>query len=133
MPICQACHRQATARRRAAARATDPKGYAARLRDLARRWRERNPDKVLAILDRYRARIRSNPYIEAVYLDVLYVRDKGICQICLERCPRTEASRDHIIPVTRGGPTSYSNMVLAHKRCNSRKGNRTVTQQMRLF
>jgi 5-methylcytosine-specific restriction endonuclease McrA len=64
---------------------------------------------------------------------VLYKRDKGICQLCLKRCTREDASRDHVIPISEGGEHSYKNCVLAHLRCNSSKGNRKIAQQQRLF
>jgi 5-methylcytosine-specific restriction endonuclease McrA len=82
---------------------------------------------------RYRARKNGNPYIEDVSTEVIYKREKGICQLCHKPCKRTEASQDHIIPVSLGGETSYRNIVLAHKKCNSAKQARTVPQQMRLI
>ena len=61
-------------------------------------------------------------WIENVDLDVLYKRDEGICQLCFEPCSRKHASRDHIIPIARGGVHSYKNVQLAHKSCNAHKG-----------
>lgn len=68
-----------------------------------------------------------------VDLDLLYKRDKGICQLCHKHVPRNKASRDHIVPLSKGGEHSYKNCVLAHLSCNASKGNRTVAQQQRLF
>ena len=87
-----------------------------------------------AHLARRRARLAKAPFIEVVVRDILYARDRGICQICLQRCPKDEASCDHIIPVSLGGETSYRNCVLAHISCNARKGARaSIPQQLRLF
>jgi 5-methylcytosine-specific restriction endonuclease McrA len=99
-----------------------------------RAWRKANPDKAEAEKSRRRAREANVLFVEPVVLNVLYVRDKGICQICHLRCKRKDASRDHVIPVSEGGEHSYRNCVLAHKWCNSKKGNRhTIPQQQRLF
>lgn len=61
-------------------------------------------------------------WVEEVSLDVLYKRDQGICRLCDKPCSRNHASRDHIVPVSRGGEHSYANTQLAHKRCNAQKG-----------
>lgn len=99
-----------------------------------REWRRVNPEKVSAQKATRLARIRNAPIIESVSLDVIYKRDKAICQICLKPCRRTEASRDHVIPVSQGGEHSYRNIVLAHRLCNGRKSNgHDIPQQQRLF
>jgi len=69
-------------------------------------------------------------WIEDVNLDVLYKRDEGICQLCYKPCPRKHASRDHIVPIDRGGLHCYDNVQLAHKLCNARKGNNLEEELM---
>lgn len=61
--------------------------------------------------------------IRKVSLDLLYRRYRGICWICRRFCPRDKASRDHIIPKSLGGTDDISNLALAHKLCNSKRGN----------
>lgn len=61
---------------------------------------------------------------ERIDPQVVYARDHGICQLCQEPCTLEDASIDHVIPLSKGGPHTYANITLAHKRCNSRKGNR---------
>jgi 5-methylcytosine-specific restriction endonuclease McrA len=63
-------------------------------------------------------------WIETIDLDVLYKRDGGICGICLKPCTRNQASRDHIVPLARGGLHEYANVRLSHKRCNNYKGDK---------
>jgi 5-methylcytosine-specific restriction endonuclease McrA len=63
-------------------------------------------------------------WVEHIDLDVLYKRDEGICGICFKTCARNQASRDHITPIARGGKHEYANVRLAHKKCNSYKGDR---------
>ncbi len=69
-------------------------------------------------------------WVETVSLNVLYSRDKGICQLCRKPCSRNQASRDHIKPVSRGGEHSYANTQLAHKRCNAQKGDQLEAEMM---
>jgi 5-methylcytosine-specific restriction endonuclease McrA len=92
-----------------------------------------NPARWLAASRLRKARQRAAPFVEYAELDVIFLRDRGICSLCHQTVTRADASRDHIIPVTKGGEESYRNVVLAHKACNSRKGNRVAVQQMRLF
>jgi len=52
-------------------------------------------------------------------------RDHYTCQYCGEQPPRKELTVDHILPRSRGGHTTWDNVVTACQRCNGRKGNRT--------
>jgi 5-methylcytosine-specific restriction endonuclease McrA len=66
-----------------------------------------------------------------VALEVVYQRDRGVCQLC-HRCVAPDRNRpkrdwptvDHIIPLSKGGPHDYSNTQLAHFGCNSAKRDR---------
>ena len=66
-------------------------------------------------------------FVEPVSYKKLFERDHGICQICgLPIVSHSEkdlwgGTRDHIIPVSRGGAHSYDNCQLAHRICNSLK------------
>jgi 5-methylcytosine-specific restriction endonuclease McrA len=55
----------------------------------------------------------------------LWVREKGICAYTGKKLTPNEGNIDHIIPRSRGGQTSWTNCVLAHKEVNSKKGDRT--------
>ncbi len=46
---------------------------------------------------------------------------KQTCQYCLKKMPELSLEVDHIDPVSRGGPDSFSNIILACYSCNSRK------------
>jgi 5-methylcytosine-specific restriction endonuclease McrA len=52
-------------------------------------------------------------------------RDHYTCQYCGAQPPRKELTVDHILPRSRGGHTTWDNVVTACQRCNGRKGNRT--------
>ncbi len=55
----------------------------------------------------------------------IYVRDGNRCQYCGHKFSSSELSLDHVIPLSRGGNSSWENVVCACLACNVRKGNRT--------
>jgi 5-methylcytosine-specific restriction endonuclease McrA len=54
----------------------------------------------------------------------IYVRDSYTCQYCGRTPPRDELTIDHVIPRSRGGKSTWENVVLACVRCNTTKGSR---------
>lgn len=59
---------------------------------------------------------------EFVDINLLYVRDKGVCGICKELVDRKDMSHDHIVPLSKGGHNTWANAQLTHLLCNLRKG-----------
>jgi 5-methylcytosine-specific restriction endonuclease McrA len=59
---------------------------------------------------------------------LLFSRDRQICAYCGHNYPIRELSRDHIIPVSRGGRNVWTNVVTACRRCNISKANRTLEE-----
>lgn len=57
-------------------------------------------------------------------LRTLWQRDGGVCQYTGRPLERGEGSIDHVMPVSRGGNTSWENCVLADRKVNNRKGSR---------
>jgi 5-methylcytosine-specific restriction endonuclease McrA len=55
----------------------------------------------------------------------VYLRDEHRCQYCGRTAGGHELSLDHVLPLSRGGTTSWENVVAACRPCNLRKGNRT--------
>lgn len=55
----------------------------------------------------------------------IYARDNNTCQYCGRRLPRTELNLDHVIPRSRGGTSTWENVVCSCHICNRRKGGRT--------
>jgi len=51
----------------------------------------------------------------------IFERDRFTCQYCNRRPARSELSIDHVVPRSRGGSTTWSNVVLACTECNARK------------
>ena len=56
--------------------------------------------------------------------DAIYKRDGFICQYTGKLLPRSELDIDHIIPVSRGGKNTFSNMVVSSIPVNRMKGNK---------
>lgn len=54
----------------------------------------------------------------------MLARDNYMCAYCGKRCAESEATVDHVLPVSRGGRSSWGNTVTACRRCNQRKANR---------
>ena len=51
-----------------------------------------------------------------------------LCPYCLKQIPLSEATRDHIVPRSRGGKTEPDNIVLCCKYDNARKGALTAEE-----
>jgi 5-methylcytosine-specific restriction endonuclease McrA len=85
---------------------------------------------------RRRARIEAAMVDKDITVDGLFKRDGGICHLCGGRCDYEDfvvvngtticgdwyPSIDHVIPLSKGGEHSWSNVKLAHRICNSIKG-----------
>ncbi|MDZ4781048.1 MAG: HNH endonuclease [Planctomycetia bacterium] len=58
----------------------------------------------------------------------IFARDNNRCQYCGKRFPTSELSLDHVMPRSRGGDTTWENIVCSCVACNVRKGGRTPTE-----
>jgi 5-methylcytosine-specific restriction endonuclease McrA len=64
----------------------------------------------------------------------VYARDGSTCQYCGRRMARSDLNLDHVVPRSRGGVTSWENVVCSCVPCNLRKGGRTPEEAgMRLL
>jgi 5-methylcytosine-specific restriction endonuclease McrA len=55
----------------------------------------------------------------------IFARDGNRCQYCGKKFPTSELSLDHVLPRSRGGETTWENIVCCCVSCNVRKGGRT--------
>jgi len=63
----------------------------------------------------------------------IFARDNNTCQYCGHRFARTELNLDHVTPRSRGGLSTWENIVCSCHLCNRRKGGRTPEEaSMRL-
>jgi 5-methylcytosine-specific restriction endonuclease McrA len=58
----------------------------------------------------------------------IYLRDQNRCQYCGRKFPSSELSLDHVHPISRGGRSTWENVVCACLPCNVRKGNRLLNE-----
>ena len=62
----------------------------------------------------------------------LFARDRYRCQYCgrvgVELRPREALTRDHVVPLSRGGLNVWENVVTACSPCNTRKANPLPTE-----
>jgi 5-methylcytosine-specific restriction endonuclease McrA len=58
----------------------------------------------------------------------IYARDGYRCQYCGTRCSIDELTYDHVIPRSRGGRTTWENIVSCCYECNAVKANRTPVE-----
>lgn len=70
---------------------------------------------------------RHNGRVRFSRINVL-TRDGFRCQYCGEAFQARDLTFDHVVPRSRGGRTSWTNIVTACRPCNGKKGNRTPEQ-----
>ena len=64
----------------------------------------------------------------------IFERDENTCQYCRKKFDRSELTLDHVVPRSRGGTSTWSNIVLACIKCNMRKGDKLISEtSMRLL
>lgn len=83
-------------------------------------------------------RVPKDKRINRIDLHDLFKRDDGVCHICGKQCNWNDytvtdttiiagnwyPSVDHIVPVSLGGADAWDNVMLAHRICNSIRGNK---------
>lgn len=55
----------------------------------------------------------------------IFLRDKNTCQYCGKTLPRNQLNIDHVVPRSRGGMSTWDNVVCSCLKCNCKKGGRT--------
>ena len=58
----------------------------------------------------------------------IYARDGHRCQYCGTKCSIDQLTYDHVIPRSRGGRTTWENIVSCCYACNAKKANRTPAE-----
>ena len=58
----------------------------------------------------------------------VFIRDEGQCQYCGIEMTKANFTLDHIIPSSQGGKKAWNNIVACCKRCNQKKGNKSLKQ-----
>lgn len=55
-------------------------------------------------------------------------RDKATCYMCSRRLAIEDITLDHVVPRSRGGDDGDDNLKVACEPCNSRKGDRLISE-----
>src|SRR5208282_5697080 len=58
----------------------------------------------------------------------ILLRDRNTCQYCGEAYPPGELTLDHVVPRSRGGNSTWENLVACCHDCNRHKGNRMLSE-----
>ncbi len=79
---------------------------------------------IIALKGKFKHDYRTPPLTN----DNLFQRDLNICAYCGRHYRTDKLSRDHIQPVSKGGPNTWQNCVTACKSCNHEKADMTLEQ-----
>jgi 5-methylcytosine-specific restriction endonuclease McrA len=77
---------------------------------------------------RGRARPMAQDPAPALTNAALFARDSHLCLYCGQQFGRFQLTRDHVVPISRGGADTWENVVSACVSCNVRKGSRSPQQ-----
>jgi 5-methylcytosine-specific restriction endonuclease McrA len=118
--MCKQCYRREAQRKW---RALNPEKNS----EIVKVWRKQNPEKQRAQWHRRRARLcdGQSPGVSADEFTYKCAEFQHRCAYCFIKAPLT---RDHVVPVVRGGRDEPSNVVPACKRCNSSKNCKTLSE-----
>jgi 5-methylcytosine-specific restriction endonuclease McrA len=58
----------------------------------------------------------------------ILLRDRNTCQYCAVVLPSGELTLDHVVPRSRGGSSTWENLVACCHPCNRRKGNHLLIE-----
>jgi len=58
----------------------------------------------------------------------LFLRDKNLCAYCGNQFTKNQLTKDHIVPRSKGGKNTWTNLVTCCKKCNGKKGDKTLEE-----
>ena len=73
------------------------------------------------------ARHKNNQHVKFTRFN-LFLRDNFQCQYCADKFPLHKLTFDHVIPQSKGGKTTWENVVACCHPCNLKKGSKTPEQ-----
>ena len=95
------------------------------LRRASERVRKRDKKSKISVRQVHRAKGNGSILVDTtVTLTGIFIRDRGICQICKTKVTARQASMDHIKPIIKHGNHTWDNIQLTHLKCNLKKGDK---------
>jgi len=82
-------------------------------------------NSIIACKGKVHGKVRKEPPLTN---RALFRRDQNICLYCGKAFKECDLSRDHVVPISRGGRDKWTNVVTACKRCNAHKGSLTLDE-----
>ncbi|HCD25914.1 MAG TPA: HNH endonuclease [Gammaproteobacteria bacterium] len=70
--------------------------------------------------------VSRSSHIPPLTNQALFGRDGNLCLYCGKHFSDQELSRDHVLPVSKGGQDTWDNVVACCRRCNHFKGDRLL-------
>ncbi|HEY6926959.1 MAG TPA: HNH endonuclease [Steroidobacteraceae bacterium] len=69
--------------------------------------------------------VRNFAHVPTLTKEMLLARDRNTCAYCAQRFRFDQLDMEHIVPRSKGGEDSWTNLVAACRACNNRKADRT--------
>lgn len=90
----------------------------------------RTPTMVLSVPKIIRVKSDVRPHMKMVKLSKrnVFLRDQYTCQYCGKSYIQSKLTIDHVIPRSRGGATTWENVVTACNFCNIKKGDKLLSE-----
>lgn len=82
--------------------------------------------------DSYRAAPRAKRKNIRPEIRTLRERDGSLCFYCQRLVSDENATQEHLVAITHGGPDHISNKVLSHKSCNQAAGHMSAMEKIRI-
>ena len=83
----------------------------------------------MTVLEQHRGQVQQgSAEASTAYMRHLRERDGGRCAYTERLLKPEECSMEHVVPRSKGGPTEWKNVVLADKRINNLRGNRSLKE-----
>jgi 5-methylcytosine-specific restriction endonuclease McrA len=101
-------------------------------REVCKRWRAKNPEASRRLARERHARLKGAPNIEKIDRAYVFAREGGRCHICGKKI-QNDITLDHLVPLSKGGDHTHANLRIAHRACNSSRGDGRLPAQLLLI